>query len=533
MIAGTYKTHTGSNAKGHFLGVQVFADGTVFNTRGIFSVSLIHDSGNFLGAKTGPMKGVTFGAAISFPNGVKLSNLPLIGKIPNIKYVPPLGKGLIFTYSNKRNGVNKLMDNLPVSCAKKGGILDKNLARSAADFEKKIREVKVFRGITIPEFTIPLDKLEGPLKPLSKLVTKGTYVKFSGLIDPKRGNYKFDFGIKGNIDLKSSVAKFKDGKFDAAFKYWLNENDHQCRCPEDEVCPSYIKKKNPSLVKKCWDLNINVAGQGSLHLELGEDEALKQKKVAVFSMKAKGEIFRKAGQTQIKLEAGATALVFGATTQLYFNLEPNGNNYNVLVALRIKDLHLIQIPFLRKILKATKTQGLSLDHAVFYFANYEKNIEGTQFKPGVTLAGMVSMKKGPPAFVKELSFLHPKFQSAQMSAWFPIGGTDYAVSAGITGSLSINMASASLTIKDPSMQLYGVNKKHYVDLKISGSAKIGDFAVGIDGAHIKIVGTDGFFLTVKVGGTNVQRARTYSLRARPRSLPRLRCLWVPYTQTSW
>jgi hypothetical protein len=127
MIAGSYKTNTGANAKGHFLGVQVFADGTVFNTRGLLLASLIHDSGNFLGAKTGPMKGVTFGAAISFPNGVKLSNLPLIGKIPNIKYVPPLGKGLIFTYSNKRNGVNKLMDNLPVSCAKKGGILDKKL----------------------------------------------------------------------------------------------------------------------------------------------------------------------------------------------------------------------------------------------------------------------------------------------------------------------------------------------------------------------------------------------------------------------
>ena len=34
MIAGSYKTNTGANAKGHFLGVQVFADGTVFNTRG-------------------------------------------------------------------------------------------------------------------------------------------------------------------------------------------------------------------------------------------------------------------------------------------------------------------------------------------------------------------------------------------------------------------------------------------------------------------------------------------------------------------
>ena len=49
-----------------------------------------------------------------------------------------------------------------------------------------------------------------------------------------------------------------------------------------------------------------VDAEGSLHLELGESELLRKKKVIVFSMKAKGEVFRKAGQTQIKLEAVPT-----------------------------------------------------------------------------------------------------------------------------------------------------------------------------------------------------------------------------------
>ena len=87
-----------------------------------------------------------------------------------------------------------------------------------------------------------------------------------------------------------------------------------------------------------------------------------------------------------------------------------------------------------------------------------------------------------------------------MSAWFPLGdSSDYAISAGVVGSLAIGMASASLEVKDPAMQLYSVDDKTYIDLKISGTATLGKYVLGIDKAHLKVVGTDGFFLTINAG----------------------------------
>ena len=46
------------------------------------------------------MNQLMYGAAIRFPKGVQLKNMPLIQKIPAVEFVPQLDPGTYFTYRN-------------------------------------------------------------------------------------------------------------------------------------------------------------------------------------------------------------------------------------------------------------------------------------------------------------------------------------------------------------------------------------------------------------------------------------------------
>ena len=245
------------------LTVQVFADGNFFNTRVQVLATVVHGEANFIdlpkdrqGNPITPPK-TRFGASVYFPDGVELGNLPLIGKIPNIKYLPALGNGSFFSYSSENDGVVKLMDSCATNVMRKGALVNKELHAEAKKMEAMLRKgPPQYVGINIPKMTIPLDKLEGPLEPLSQMVTKGSHISFEGLIDPKRGNYDMVLGLKGNIDLGSTTASFEDGSFDAAFKRTLQDQNEECKCPEGEDCVKLLKDKTDT----CWKIELKVAG---------------------------------------------------------------------------------------------------------------------------------------------------------------------------------------------------------------------------------------------------------------------------------
>ena len=127
------------------------------------------------------------------------------------------------------------------------------------------------------------------------------------------------------------------------------------------------------------------------------------------------------------LQAGANGELWGSQVNIFFSMEPNKaslssalcstllhsimgphvlvdllhfgcvcmadstrtclfqDSYDTVVALRVTKLDLAAVPFLAPVLKKSKTDSVSLEAAVFYFANHDKNVEGTEFKASTLL----------------------------------------------------------------------------------------------------------------------------------------------------
>jgi hypothetical protein len=103
-----------------------------------------------------------YSATLRFTGGLKLSSLPLISKVPGVKYIPPLGNGTLLQITNFKNGSKAIYDWLKTTVAKGGDLISKNASIAAAELTKAAFEgPPVNPGYTLPLTTIPFATFRG------------------------------------------------------------------------------------------------------------------------------------------------------------------------------------------------------------------------------------------------------------------------------------------------------------------------------------------------------------------------------------
>ena len=211
--------------------LQIFAEGTISNTavQTILSIYKEHDSN------------MTWGAAIGFPNGAYLKDLPLFERIPGIQFLPGLASQSYFTYTNKENGFVLLEDQLRVRVSNYGGYINGTLAYAAKMFTHQIMEGPAQRlGLELQPTTFTIGKgqfgSDGVLAPLDGLAPpSGTSVTMSGHFDWLTGEWKLAFSLSGSLSLDSDVVKFTNSTLSVFVENKFHHNRPHCKCEKEAL----------------------------------------------------------------------------------------------------------------------------------------------------------------------------------------------------------------------------------------------------------------------------------------------------------
>ena len=75
---------------------------------------------------------------------------------------------------------------------------------------------------------------------------------------------------------------------------------------------------------------------------------------------------------------------------------------------------------------------------------------------------------------------------------------DFTISAGIVGELGIKVGKLEVKIKDPSVEIYMVEKAVVVEMSLSGKATLGDYYIEMNDLTLTMLGFKGFYLNGQV-----------------------------------
>jgi len=497
--------------------VQLYVKGEAFNTKveTLFTVlrerQAEADGGNVTN---------TYGAAVRFPDGVFLKNLPLFQNLPGIKVVPGLTEGSYFTYSNRKGATSMLLEAVKTSVAEYGALINEDYGKSAASMETALLEGPAQKvGLSLPPTTMHLNgEFEGVLKPLNSMVKPGTNLTLSGLFDPRKGNAELAFSMSGGIEAGlENVAEMKLSTIYTRFESTLQAS---CDCNATESC---VQKWSANRTE-CWATDIKVGGTGSLEVMTADPPVSA-------AVKADGRLIEDTenGAYVMTLKAHADLHIWNSTATAFVDLKPDAEDPTrtlLQMAISVNNFKSKNMPLL-----AGMGSPINLDRGIIFMANHEVTIDQNTYKPGLTVAGYRTYDGEKPSFLASLSDrFGTDLQKGYLSAWLPVrnsdtcgpegcegcyidtgdgaglqcrtladypdakqsecegrngsgkrghwcatygGKSDFALSVGVAGSLSLYMGSAEFALKDPRFTSYRTQGKTYTSLVSSGFAKIG------------------------------------------------------------
>jgi hypothetical protein len=469
-----------------YVGTQTYVKGEAMNTKMECLYSAFSEQPAPIEQPDGKMqpqkKTTLFGAAIMFPDGVFLKNLPLFSKLPGIQFIPGLSPETYFSFSNKEGATTMLLDGIKTSVAKKGKLLDKEFAKGAAALEDALKNGPPQKvGLTLPPTTLNLKSaLKGPLTPLNELLQKDTSITLAGSFDIRRGDIELEFSAKGGIKAGlEKVVKFDMGAISTYFELKLNdakvdnEGNPMCGCKSNENCMSI------GLDISCWKPKVSVGGHGGVTLFIA-DPPIHMK------ARAKGEFtLTDDGKPLISLEIHSRLSIWDANANMMFKMDPDpenlGNSSLVQVAFGLDRLDIFKLPGLRSI--GVGAGKMVLDKGVVYVANHDATVGANEYKAGVTMAGVMNFNtKQKPEFAKKIqNFFRVDLEKAHISAWIPVQAmidnaaeADFVMAAGAVGSLRLGVGpNVGISIIDPAFAIFRDGGSVYTTIKVHGKAEMG------------------------------------------------------------
>lgn len=225
--------------------MQAYAEGTLFGTelQTLFTI-----------AKQGKDKS-EYLAAIYFPKGLSLQNLPFLSRLPSIDKVPGLEEGAYFTLANDADIMASLLSGMEMSVARYGDKVDAAYQEGAKHLEGILSAGPPQKaGLVLPPTDIEAGELQGPLEPLNSLISEGSKMSIAGMLDPRRGEIELTLSLHGSLDMgMPEIAEFESAELDSAFKIALQDDVAGCSCSEEENCVSKLKALPlPSLLPCPW-----------------------------------------------------------------------------------------------------------------------------------------------------------------------------------------------------------------------------------------------------------------------------------------
>jgi hypothetical protein len=491
--------------------VQLYVQGDLYDNRMAVLMTLVKDVD-----QVDPF----FGTIVDFPNGIKLSNFP---GLDWLEFLPPLGAGTYFSFSNLENGMEKTLGAVRTSIAKYGKLLGNQ--EEHEEGAKRCEKIVLngppsFAGLSIPETEMKLDEMSGPLEFMVDLVQPGTVLTFAAHIDPRRADYKVAFGFKGGFKTDwDDVVQVENAEFTAVVTHALkaaqsggNVKDQiyqgplepGCECgAKEEDCADKVPTDNTTKPEKsCYHLEINLFGTGELHFEVANDPVAMKLHLSlnVFTHPETGSwVFDVTGTASLR--------IWGAAATLYFNYDPLQDL--IVVAFKLNNLDFTKLPLIRDI-EGAEEFSLVLTTLVVYFANQDQSHGGHTFKAGVTFAGQVDISsQEKPGFLVEIDdYFDVNLQQAHVTGWIPLppisvkfGGPkeepaestepqkavawpeSFAINMGIAGKLSLTLGDLTTDFSDPALTFYQVGvpdpkntaemvKQSVLEMRLSGAMHI-------------------------------------------------------------